>query len=213
MKTRARLAVLASLAVVFTTRTRAELLRIDPGPEAPYHLQQALIAARPGDVIELGEGVFQLRAEISVTVDHVTIRGQGLDRTILNFAGQHVGSQGLTATGDAFVLEDIAIEDTAGNAVKVLGSDGVVFRRVRTEWTNGPDESNGAYGIYPVQCRNVLIEECVAIGASDAGIYVGQSDRIRVMNSRAEFNVAGIEIENSTNAEVIGCVATNNCSR
>ena len=57
---------------------------------------------------------------------------------------------------------------------------------------------------------NVLIEECVAIGASDAGIYVGQSDRIVVRNSRAEFNVAGIEIENSTNAEVTGCVATNN---
>ena len=85
-----------------------------------------------------------------------------------------------------------------------------MLRRVRTEWTNGPDEGNGAYGLYPVQCRNVLIEECVAIGASDAGIYVGQSDRIVVRNSRAEYNVAGIEIENSTNAEVVDCVATNN---
>ena len=209
LKNRSRLVAIALL-VVTSTGVGAELHRIDPGPDAPYELQQALIAARPGDVVELGAGVFHLRAEISVVVDHVTIRGQGIDRTILNFADQHVGSQGLTATGDAFVLEDLAIEDTAGNAVKVLGSDGVVFRRVRTEWTNGPDENNGAYGLYPVQCRNVLIEECVAIGASDAGIYVGQSDRILVRDSRAEFNVAGIEIENSTNAEVVGCVATNN---
>lgn len=184
--------------------------RIDPGPDAPYLIQEALIAAEPGDVVELGAGRFQLRSELSLDCDHVTIRGAGIDETILNFAGQHVGSQGLTVTGDAFTMEDLAIEDTAGNALKILGSDGVVLKRVRTEWTNGPDENNGAYGLYPVQCRNVLIDACVAIGASDAGIYVGQSDQVVVKDSRAEFNVAGIEIENTTNAEVVDCVATNN---
>ena len=50
---------------------------------------------------------------------------------------------------------------------------------------------------YPVASEDVLIDGCVAIGASDAGIYVGQSQNIIVKNSRAEFNVAGIEIENS----------------
>ena len=81
---------------------------------------------------------------------------------------------------------------------------------MRTEWTNGPDSDNGAYGIYPVQSRNILIEESVAIGAADAGIYVGQSSNIIVRNSRAEFNVAGIEIENSTYADVYDNIATNN---
>ena len=76
---RAPFAVLASMAVTVTSGAAAELLRIDPGPDAPYELQQALIAARPGDVVELGEGVFHLRAELSVVVDHVTIRGQGID--------------------------------------------------------------------------------------------------------------------------------------
>jgi parallel beta-helix repeat protein len=61
-----------------------------------------------------------------------------------------------------------------------------------------------------VQSSNILIEGAVAIGASDAGIYVGQSTQIIVRNSRAEFNVAGIEIENSTFADVYGNVATNN---
>ena len=28
--------------------------------------------------------------------------------------------------------------------------------------------------LYPVQCQNVLIENCSAMGASDAGLYVGQ---------------------------------------
>ena len=50
-----------------------------------------------------------------------------------------------------------------------------MIRRVRTEWTRGPHTENGAYGIYPVQTENVLIDESVAVGASDAGIYVGQS--------------------------------------
>jgi parallel beta-helix repeat protein len=61
----------------------------------------------------------------------------------------------------------------------------------------GPKAENGAYGLYPVQAENVLIEDCIAIGASDAGIYVGQSRNIIVRRSRAEYNVAGIEIENA----------------
>ena len=61
-----------------------------------------------------------------------------------------------------------------------------------------------------MQCDNVLIENCTAIGASDAGIYVGQSNRIIVRNSIAHQNVAGIEIENSLNADVFDNVATGN---
>ena len=72
------------------------------------------------------------------------------------------------------------------------------------------DSSNGAYGLYPVQSKNVLIDGCIAIGASDAGIYVGQSENIIVRNSRAEFNVAGIEIENSYYADVYNNIAQHN---
>jgi len=92
----------------------------------------------------------------------------------------------------------------------VNGGSNVTIRRVRTEWTNGPDTSNGAYGIYPVQTENTLIEDSVAIGASDAGIYVGQSRNVIVRNNRAEYNVAGIEIENTVGADVYGNLATHN---
>jgi parallel beta-helix repeat protein len=47
-------------------------------------------------------------------------------------------------------------------------------------------------------------------GASDAGIYVGQSSNIIVRNSIVEYNVAGIEIENSSGADVYGNIARNN---
>lgn len=133
-----------------------------------------------------------------------------MDRSILSFKNQRQGAEGLLVSADDFVIEDLAIEDAAGDALKINESDNVTVRRVRTEWTNGPSEFNGAYGIYPVQCSNVLIDGSVAIGASDAGIYVGQSNNIIVRNSRAENNVAGIEIENSTFADVHDNVATNN---
>ena len=173
-------------------------------------LKTQLITAEAGTIIELPEGTFHLTDVLTLKADGVTIRGQGIDRSILSFAGQTSGSEGLQVQANDFTIEDLAIEDTRGDALKINGGKNITIRRVRTEWTNGPDEENGAYGIYPVQCENVLIEESVAIGASDAGIYVGQSRNIIVRNSRAEFNVAGIEIENSQYADVHDNVARNN---
>lgn len=172
--------------------------------------QEAFILARPGSVIELPEGKFHLDRTLSLTVENVTVRGKGMDKTILSFKGQKAGPAGMQVTADAFTLEDLSIEDTQGDALKVNGANHVTIRRVRTEWTAGPRETNGSYGIYPVQCKNVLIEDSVAIGASDAGIYVGQSSDIVVRHNRAEFNVAGIEIENSQFSDVYRNTATNN---
>ena len=56
----------------------------------------------------------------------------------------------------------------------------------------------------------MLIDGCNVAGASDAGIYVGQSNDITVRHSIARRNVAGIEIENSRNALVSENVATRN---
>jgi parallel beta-helix repeat protein len=174
------------------------------------NLQRQLIQAQPGDVIEIPAGTHELTRSLSLNVSGVTIRGEGMDVSVLSFENQQQGAEGLLVSADDFIIEDLAIEDTIGDAIKVNESNNVTFRRVRVEWTNGPDVSNGAYGLYPVQSSNVLIEECVVIGASDAGIYVGQSNNIIVRNSRAEYNVAGIEIENSTFADVYDNIALNN---
>ncbi|GJL97209.1 MAG: hypothetical protein DHS20C06_10260 [Hyphobacterium sp.] len=173
-------------------------------------LIEQLIDAQSGDVIEIPAGVYSFDRSLSLTVDGVTIRGAGMDETILSFANQTSGAEGLLVTASNFTIEDIAIEDTRGDALKVNEGENIIIRRVRTEWTNGPDSDNGAYGIYPVQTTNTLIEGAVAIGASDAGIYVGQSRNVIVRDSRAEFNVAGIEIENTIDADVYNNVATNN---
>jgi parallel beta-helix repeat protein len=173
-------------------------------------LQMQLIEAQPGDIIEVPAGIHEFTRSLSLNVSGVTLRGAGIDKTILSFKNQAQGAEGLLVTADDFIMEDMAIEDTIGDALKINQSTNVTLRRIRTEWTNGPDSENGAYGIYPVQSKNILIEDSVAIGASDAGIYVGQSSQIIVRNSRAEYNVAGIEIENSTHADVYNNIATNN---
>jgi parallel beta-helix repeat protein len=186
-----------------------------PAPQATEsefqkQLQLQLINAKPGDVITIPEGVHAINRGLSLNVSGVTLRGVGMDKSVLSFKGQVQGAEGLLVNASDFTVEDLAIEDTAGDALKINEGRNIVIRRVRTEWTNGPDEKNGAYGIYPVQAENVLLEDSVAIGASDAGLYVGQSRNVVVRNNRVEFNVAGIEIENTMHADVYGNVARNN---
>ncbi len=172
--------------------------------------REALETAQTGDVIEVPPGTHVFKRSLVLNTDGVTIRGTGMDQSILSFKGQIAGAEGLSVNASNFLIEDLAIEDTVGDALKVNEGDNITIRRVRTEWTNGPDVNNGAYGIYPVQTTNTLVEESVAIAASDAGIYVGQSRNVVVRNNRAEFNVAGIEIENTIGADVYGNVATDN---
>lgn len=181
-------------------------------PELSFEeaLQEQLIRAQAGDVINIPAGIHEITRSLSLNVSGVTVAGEGIDASVLSFKNQIQGAEGFLVTADDFVIQDLAIEDTIGDALKINESNNVQILRVRTEWTGGPLPTNGAYGIYPVQSNNVLIDAAVAIGASDAGIYVGQSSQIIVRNSRVEFNVAGIEIENSTFADVHNNIATNN---
>ena len=112
--------------------------------------------------------------------------------------------------GNDFTIENLSIEDTKGDGLKINDGENITIRGVRVAWTGGPQTTNGAYGIYPVSSRNVLIEDSSSWGASDAGIYVGQSIGVIVRRCHAEQNVAGIEIENTISADVYDNVATGN---
>ncbi|PCJ83993.1 MAG: hypothetical protein COA57_10130 [Flavobacteriales bacterium] len=174
-------------------------------------LQERLLSAKAGDVIEIAEGTHKFTRSLSLDgIDNVTIKGAGKDKTILSFKEQIEGAEGLKITANGIIISDLTVQDTKGDAIKVQESDGVTFRNVGVTWTNGPDSANGAYGLYPVTCKNVLIENCEASAASDAGIYVGQSEHIVVRNCKVWENVAGIEIENSIYADVYDNEAYNN---
>jgi parallel beta-helix repeat protein len=183
---------------------------VPAGDHFAARLQETLITAPPGSIVELPAGTFHFDDEISIGKPFLTLRGQGKGKTILDFAGQTAGKQGIFATSDGVTLEDFTVLDTDGNGVKVTGSNGVVIRRIAMKWTRGPNTENGGYAIYPVSTENLLIEDCEVSGASDSGIYVGQSKNVIVRNNLATGNVAGIEIENTQNAEVYDNEATGN---
>src|SRR5215831_11924680 len=46
--------------------------------------QEVLITAKPGAVIELPEGRFHFTRTLSLTVNNVTLRGKGMDKTVLS---------------------------------------------------------------------------------------------------------------------------------
>ncbi|MBL0915992.1 MAG: right-handed parallel beta-helix repeat-containing protein, partial [Sphingopyxis sp.] len=178
--------------------------------DANEKLQEALILAEPGDTVELGAGTWKLTDGLSLDVNNVTVRGAGTGEggSILDFSGQQGAGEGLLVTSDDVFLTDFAVINTKGDGIKSKGADRIVYYKLRVEWTGGPKSTNGAYGVYPVESTDVLIDSVFVRGASDAGIYVGQSKNIIVRDSIAQGNVAGIEIGNSFDPAVNDKIAT-----
>ena len=193
---------IAALALATAAPVLAETHNIASGEGAQERLQEALILAQPGDEVVLSAGRFTLTDGLSLDVDNVTVRGAGMEATVLDFTGQQGAGEGLLVTSDGVTLRDFAVENPKGDGIKSKGADDIVYHKIRVTWTGGPKPTNGAYGIYPVESTNILIDGTEVSGASDAGIYVGQSSKITVRNSVATDNVAGIEIENSRDAIV-----------
>ncbi|MCP3140119.1 parallel beta-helix domain-containing protein [Pyxidicoccus xibeiensis] len=170
--------------------------------------------------IQLGAGTFVLDNAITIRSKGITITGAGKGTkgegtggtasTVLDFSTAAANSNGIDVVGDLFSVSDLAIWNAKKDGLRVEGSSNVTIRRVRTEWAQENQESNGKYGIYPVKSAFVLIEECEAYNAADAGIYVGQTRRANVIRNIAKQNVAGIEIENTKFAWVQGNTAVDN---
>lgn len=186
---------------------------VEPSEDDTERLQSVLIDdVTSGETVCLCPGTYALEREISLTVPNVTIRGAGDDReaVVLDFAGQTVDDDGMSVDADGFTIEGLTIKNTPGNGIVVRGAEDVTFRDLLVTWDGEPSVENGAYAVYPVQCSRVIVEDCEVFGAADAGIYVGQSDTIIVRNNVVHGNVAGIEIENSTDAEVVDNEAYDN---
>jgi parallel beta-helix repeat protein len=169
------------------------------------------ILAGDGEVIEIPAGFFALKTQLILdNKKDITIRGAGMKETVLSFRDLRTGGEGVKLVGENVRIENLTIEDAPGDGIKAQHSNGITFQNINVTWTNGDKSKNGTYAIYPVQCKNVVIDGCVASHSRDAGIYVGQSEGIIVRNNLAFGNVAGIEIENSDDAEVYDNIARNN---
>ncbi len=203
--------------------TGAQIYRICPGPQAQTEALIAFFDAREGDTIEFCEGEFDFTTGLIMTGKRgITVRGAGMDKTILSFANSDAQDGINVNQVDGFTIEDLTVYDAAGNGVRVFRSQHITFSRVKVGWSNADPASpnydptmeswseNGAYAFYPVVTRYVLIEDSVSIGSSDAGVYVGQSSDILVRRTEAFHNVAGFEFENTFRAEFVDNVAHDN---
>lgn len=195
---------------------------ICPGDNATTESLIAFFDAREGDTIEFCAGTFDITTGLIVNGKNgITVKGAGINKTFLSFANSD-SSEGLNVSNaDGIVLKGFTVQDTPGNGIRVYRSKYVTFSGVRALWTNydacsdDPEAENscshnGAYGLYPVESKHVLIEDSEAFGASDAGIYVGQTSDVIVRRTRAEYNVAGFEFENTYRAVFEDNIATNN---
>lgn len=181
--------------------------------------KEAFINAKPGDVIVFPKGRFAIQGTLTFDgdsagtgelINNITITGYGMEDTILDFKNATGGDGIFVQNGKDVTISDLGVYEAAANAIKLKNTDGVILRSVATVWDGELNQENGAYGLYPVECQNILIEDSYVRGSADAGIYVGQSSNIVVRNNVALENVAGIEIENSVNADVYGNRAEKN---
>lgn len=178
-------------------------------------IQTALITAPKGSIIQLPAGTFHIYRGLSIGKDNITLRGVGMNKTILTFDNQLEAAQALSITSNHVTVEDLTIQNASGDGIKAVGADHLAIRRVKVWWVDAKGKpiaktENGSYGYYPVQCNHVLIEHSVAMGGSDSGIYIGQSNHVVLRHNIAKMNVAGIEVENSQNVDVYKNLAENN---
>lgn len=160
--------------------------------------------------IILGSGSFAMTNALTIRTDGFHLIGQGMDLTTLDYGTATAQINGVDVQGDDFLIQDLTVQDSPKDGIRVEASTGVVYRRIRATWTTPGDSTNGAYGIYPVKSSNVLVEGSRAENASDAGLYVGQCQHVIVRNNTVTGNVAGLEIENTEYADVYGNTATEN---
>lgn len=156
-------------------------------------IQAALDRAEPGDTIEVRPGIY--REALLLDHDNITLRGlvENGQRAILE--GDNKLRDALITSSHNFTIEGFQVQNYTANGLTVHGAQNVTFRDLVVSNT-------GLYGVYPVECKGVLVEKVNVTKIRDAAIYVGQSRDIVVRNNEAYGNVTGIEIENSVNSVV-----------
>ncbi len=181
------------------------------GSDITEALLLALFDVADDAVVLLPEGQFTVSESIIISAANgLTLTGHGIGATQLDFSGSS-GDDGIRLEGgNNITVRDMAVVETNKNGIKAVGVNGVHMTHTYVNWDGELATANSAYGLYPVNSVNVLVEHNKTSGSRDAGIYVGQSRDVVVRNNVVNRNIAGIEIENTLNADVYDNVAMDN---
>lgn len=167
----------------------ARVVEVRPGES----VQEAVDRAGRNGVVRIHPGTYHENVLVihhGVTIEGIIRNGR---RPVLD--GRNLLPDAISGLGNNFKVQNLEIRNYQGNGVVVHKARNVIYRNLVLHNT-------GLYGVYPIECDGVLVEDCIVSGSRDAGIYVGQSRNIVVRRNEAFQNVTGIEIENCVNAIV-----------
>lgn len=76
-----------------------------------------------------------------------------MGQTVLSFKKLKSGGEGMKIVGNSITIQDLTIEDTLGDGIKSQYSDGITFRRINVNWTNGDKSKNGTFASIPCKAK------------------------------------------------------------
>ena len=79
--------------MLFSAHFQAKEIIIGPGENAQEDLQEALILMSEGDTLLIKSGYYLFEDGLSLDVDDVTVIGEGMNETVLDFKNQQSGAQ------------------------------------------------------------------------------------------------------------------------
>ncbi|MFC5695476.1 parallel beta-helix domain-containing protein [Pseudomonas sp. GCM10022186] len=161
-------------------------------------IQDAVKKAKDGDVILVEPGKYT--ESIYIDKQNITLKSTKKGEAVLD--GENKRNDGIIASGHGVVIDGFMVKGYKGNAIMTQGSNN--FKIINNE------VSGAFYAIFPQFGKNGLVQGNEVYGCEDAGIYVGMSDNIDVLDNIAHDNVLGLEFENTRNALMAGNKVYNN---
>lgn len=185
-------------------------------------VQEALDRARPGDVLELAEGVFA--QQLHVWSGGVALRGAGAGRTVitppattkvlpvpsLHDAPDHAAS-GVTVH-DEGGLSGVSV---AGLTVRGFAGAGIYAHSVSALSVSDVEVAdNESWGVYLRSCSGVDVRRVTASGSRFAGIAISFSPQAdaTISDCSCTGNGYGVFIDNSSHGQIRRVMASDNCS-
>ena len=203
----------------------ARTIIVEPGGS----IRAALAQAQPGDRVEVLPGTYREGSSgdlnaLTIGTGGIALVGRSTPQqpvVLENAGGQSFGiwvsppdSSGADAQSDrehppcgvlGTTLRGFSL---SGFTVRGFGLDGVHLACVEDfSLSRNVADGNGEYGLFPIVSRHGLVSHNEVMNTqTDAGIYVGQSERVDVTNNHVHDNLLGIEVENSVSCDVTGNV-------
>lgn len=141
-------------------------------PEDYATIQEAVDAAVPGDLVLIGEGVYN--ESVSVETDNIVIRGVDRNKVILDGEHSEDLANGIIVFGNGVAVENLTVQNYFSNGVFFTGDydSDFILEGYRVSYVTALN--NRKYGIYAFNTTYGLIEHSYASGTTDSGFYVGQ---------------------------------------